>query len=170
MKIDARLLQSLDRQTIVMLILSLAGIFIIVTLTVMTKGQQVTNNALEKQIGQIKSLGSKASEAVGFVRDMEKKIAAHRSRGVVSEISDILESIDIKASMIKPLARKKTNGFIEERAEVEVEKIDLNAIVNLLYRLRSSPAPIIIRGMKMRADFEEQEKFTLNLTISLPSK
>jgi ABC-type lipoprotein release transport system permease subunit len=169
-KIDTRLLQNLDRLTLAMFTLSLAGIVLIVTLSVMTGEQQRANKTLEEQIEKIESLSGRASEAVSFVKDMEKKMASSRTKGVVPEISAILEAIDLKASVIKPLDRKKIDGLTEERASVEVEKIDLNAIVNLLYRLRSSPSPFIIRSMKMRADFEEQDKFTLNLTVALPAK
>jgi len=60
--------------------------------------------------------------------------------------------------------------FTEEDAELEIEGINLNQIVNLLYRIENSPFPLKVKNTVMKTAFENQNVFILNITASLIDK
>jgi hypothetical protein len=128
------------------------------------------SNALKSQLTEIHSLRRGIIQIKRMVESKEKKIGLTKVTGVVATLEQILESLKIKADVIKPLGKKRIQAFIEEDAEVEIREIDLNSIVNLLYKIDNSPAPLKIKDVTMRTTFADPDKFNLNITVSLIHK
>lgn len=100
----------------------------------------------------------------------ERKIGLTKITGAFPALQQLLDSLELKAKAIKPLEKKKIKEFTEEDAELEIEGINLNQIVNLLYRIENSPFPLKVKNAAMKTAFENQNVFILNITASLISK
>ncbi len=128
------------------------------------------NDVLKPQISEMQSLADEALHIKGIVKSKEIKIKQGRSAGVVSALENILKSLGLNAKVIRPLDKKKTEGFLEENAELEIEDTDLNSIVNLLYQIESSPSPIKIKSASLKTAFENPDRFILKLSVALLGK
>ena len=159
-----------DRYTlgIVLLIIS-SGIFVIVALNQIHLLER-EKRVLDAQLREIQELRKSLTEVKGVVETMERRIGLTEVRGVVSALEQMLGSLGIKAKSIKTLGENRVNGFIEEDAEVEIEGLDLNKVVNILYRIEHSPAPLKLKGLKIRTTFEDPNMFILNFKASLISR
>jgi hypothetical protein len=159
-----------DRFMLVLAVLSLAIIIIAATVILSTGNIERKNRMLKKQIVEMDSLSNKLIYLKDIVISKEKKIGLTEVTGVVPALEQMLNSFGIEAKAIKPLEKKMIGGFSEEEAELHLEKIDLNSVVNLLYRIEHSPVPLKVKNTSVRATFENPDEFFLHLTVSLIGK
>lgn len=170
MKISMKNLFSFDRSTITLLFLIISALIYIVAISLFARDLRSQNSSLMKQISEMQALSGEVLMLKSLVQSKEKKITISRASGVVSAIEQILKPLGVEASAIKPLENKKTNGFTEENAELEIQDMDLNSIVNLLFKIDNSPVPFKVKSAAIKSTFEDPDKFILNLTVALLRK
>ena len=122
---------------------------------------------MRAQLAEINQLSEGLLQLKSAVRGKEKKIGLTGSTGVVSTMEQILRGLGLEASMIKPLEKKHVKEFLEQDVELEIKGIDLNSIVNLLYKVENAPQPLKIKSAFIRTSFENTDRFILKLTASL---
>ncbi len=125
---------------------------------------------LKSQLSEIRTLSGEVIEVKSSVASRENKLKRKQSSGVVSILEQVLKTLGLEAQVIKPLGKTKAGEFKEENAELELKDADLNSIVNLLYKLESSPMPLKIKTAAIQSSFEDPDKFVVKLTVSLMSK
>lgn len=128
------------------------------------------NRELKNQISELQALSGEVIQLKAVVESKENKISLTKSAGIVSTLEQILKTLNLEARVIKPLGTTKLAEFTEENAELEIQGTDLNSIVNLLYKIDISPAPLKIKNALVKTTFEDPEKFILKLTVSLMSR
>jgi len=159
-----------DKTISVLTVLSLIALVTIIVTTIYANESNARNIALRGQLSEINSLATGVVDIKDFVESKEKKIGLRKTKGVVSTMQQILESMGLKAKTIKPLEKKKVHEYLEENAELEIDGADLNHIVNLLYKIENSPIPIKIKSTSMKTSFEDPDKFTLKIMLALITK
>lgn len=159
-----------DRYILIILTgIVLAAVFAFITF-VSTNSLERKNEKLRKQFKELQTLKEELVNIKYIVDSKEKKIGLTDVKSVVSALEQTLNSLGLEAKVIKSLGKKKIKEFTEEDAELEIEKIDLNKIVNLLYKIENSPVPMKIKTTTIRTTFENPDIFVLNMTASLISK
>ena len=134
-------------------------------------GRIERNNAsLKTQLSEMESLKAEVLKIKGMVQSQERKIGVVKAAGAVSSLEQTLTGIGLKAKAIKPSGIKKAEGFIEEDAEMVIEGVDLNKIINLLYKIEHSPLPLKVKTADIKTTFENPNLFVLTLTASIISK
>lgn len=128
------------------------------------------NRELKNQISELQTLSGEVIQLKAVVESKENKISLKKSAGIVSTLEQILKTLNLEAKIIKPLGTTKLAEFTEENAELEIQGTDLNSIVNLLYRIDISLAPLKIKNALVKTTFEDPEKFILKFTVSLMSR
>lgn len=128
------------------------------------------NTLLKAGLKEMNLLKDELSHVKRIVESQEKKIGLTKSAGAVSALEQTLESLGLKAKTIRPLEKKKIEELYEEDTELIIEGIDLNKIVNLLYKIENSPMPMKIKNAHLKTTFESPDMFILNMTVSLISK
>jgi len=155
------------------LVLSFA-ILLTIILTVMSvmyaRNFEGRNDQLRSQLAAMQSLSGNVSLIKAVVESKETKIGLKKASGIVSALEQILKTHGLEAKVIKPTAKTKIDEYTEDNAEIEIESTDLNNIVNLLYKIDISPLPLKIKTASVRSTFEDPDKFTLKLTVSLMSR
>jgi hypothetical protein len=170
MNVSIRKLLSFDRTTLTLVILIIAALLFVIVSFAYTGKSRSANAALRTQISEMQSLSQGVVTLRNLVESRERKISLSKTSGVVSAMEQILEILGLEANVIKPLEKKKVNGFMEENAEIEIGSTDLNSIVNFLYKIETSPVPLKIKSTTMKTTFENPDRFILQLTVSLLSK
>ncbi len=159
-----------DRYTLITVTAAiLIAIFTFITFISANKVER-GNGKLKNQLTEMQMLREELIHIKDIVESKEKKIGLTEVSGVVSALEQMLNSLGLEAKVIKPLEKKRIKEFKEEDAELQIENIDLNKIVNLLYRIENSPVPIKIKNATIKTTFENPNIFILNLTASLISK
>jgi general secretion pathway protein M len=81
----------------------------------------------------------------------------------------IIEEIGIRGKGVKisPLKGEERNGVVEDTADVRIEGLNTNEIVNLIYRLEKGSRPMTIKKVNLRVRFDDPARFDIALTIAL---
>jgi len=81
----------------------------------------------------------------------------------------LIEEIGIKGrnSQIKPVKGEELPGYVEDAAEVKIEGLSANEVVNLLYRLEKGARPVTVKKALIKQRFDDPAKLDLSLTVAL---
>lgn len=106
-------------------------------------------------------------EQVGAV---EQKTPAAKVSGIANAMEDIASSVGIKGKMksVKGVGTKEIQGpMTEESAEVQMEKVTLNEMVNMFYRIGEAPMILSVKRVTMKKSFENPELLNVTMTVAL---
>jgi hypothetical protein len=131
------------------------------------KKERAINERLHSQIKEMQLLDDRLINIKGTIEFKEKRIGLARTEGIVSALEQILKPLGLRANAIRPLKKEKIEEYTLENAELEIQEIDLNGIVNLLYKIENSPFPLRIKDTFIKTAFENPDHFVLKITISL---
>jgi hypothetical protein len=159
-----------DRISIFLTAAVLAVICLTVAVALSAREYTEKNNSLRTQLESIRSLSNGVFHVKRIVDAQEKKIGLTDSTGAVSVTEQMLRELGLRADVLKPSEKKSVSGYTEEDVELEITGLDLNSIVNLLYRLENTPRPVKIKTAFMKTSFDDPDKFNLKLTASVISK
>ena len=81
----------------------------------------------------------------------------------------IVEEIGIKGkgSQVKPVKGEELAGFVEDAADVKIDGLPSNELVNLLYRLEKGTRPVTVKKALVKQRFDDPAKVDVSLTIAL---
>ncbi len=159
-----------DRYTLTIVTAAiLIAIFTVIT-SISVNNFERKNEDLKSQLKEMQMFREELIHIKDIVKLKEKKIGLTKVSSIVSALEQTLTSLGLEAKVIKPLEKKRIKGFTEEDAELQIENIDLNKVVNLLYKIENSSVPIKIESFTIKTTFENPDIFILNLTASLISK
>jgi general secretion pathway protein M len=72
-----------------------------------------------------------------------------------------------KPVQIRPLKGEEQGGYSEELAEVKIDALTANELVNLLYRLEKGSKPVILKKLLVKTRFDDPSKLDVTLTVAL---
>ncbi|MBI3584437.1 MAG: hypothetical protein HY096_10890 [Nitrospinae bacterium] len=141
---------------------------------------------LKKYRGLEKSILVKKKEMLNFVRLKEEYLRkkdmydyierrALSPRGMESPIT-ILEGIGImtgikeKIIMLKPLEEKVEKEYLKRGVNVKVDGIDLNQLINFLYKIENNKALLLVKGFSMKSRFDNPNLLDVDISVAVISK
>lgn len=103
---------------------------------------------------------------------LDKRKTLTKVSGITQASDNILTSLGLKGRMksLKSLGSTELAGGIEETAEISIEKLNMNELVNLFYNIENAPMSISVKKTSMKKSFEKPELLDLTITISLFSE
>ena len=147
------------------------GLFVLAVALLMLKGSAEkeldTLKAKQKEILSLSGEYRTLKDSVAFV---EQKPSLSQMRGVANALDTLSSSLGIKGKMksVKAVASREIRGSMsEENAEVLLEKVTLNELVNLFYRLGDAPMILSVKRVTMKKSFENPELLDVTMNISL---
>lgn len=72
-----------------------------------------------------------------------------------------------KPVQIRPLKGESRGALLEEAAEVKIDGLTANELVNLLHRLEKGAKPVILKKLLVKSRFDDPAKLDTTLTVSL---
>lgn len=122
--------------------------------------------ARQKEMSRLKEEFGALKSAVDSV---EGKKSLTKVDGVVQAVDEVFRSIGLnqKVKSVKPLGVREQKYAIEEEAEVQVEKADLNEVVNIFYKIENSPMVLSVRKTTMKTSFDNPSLLNVTLTVGL---
>lgn len=132
----------------------------------------VTTKELEKLRNQYKEMRSLKDEFLS-VRDridaLERKEKLTKINDIIPAVEDVFSSLGLrnKIKSIMPAGNREVSGSIEVMAEVSVEKVSMNEMINLFYKIENAPMLLVLKKADIKTSFERPELLNLILMISL---
>ena len=104
------------------------------------------------------------------VGSIEQKSFLTKTSGIAQALDDAFLSLGVKEKMksIKGIGGREIKDQLnEETAEVQMEKVDLNELVNIFYKLENAPLLLSIQKVALRKSFDKQDLLDVTMTVSL---
>lgn len=146
-----------------------AAVFICVVLVIMSASLRKERDSLKVQQKEMSALRDEYLELKGSVGAVEDRQTLTKVAGVVQGVEEIFKSIGLsqKVKSVKSAGARDQRFGTEEEAEVVVEKVNMNELVNILYKLENAPMALTVRKASMRTTFENPALLNLTLTVGL---
>ena len=122
------------------------------------------------ELSVIVSEYSSLSDQVGAI---EQRTSLAKVSGVANAMEDIATSVGLKGKMksIRGIGTKEVQGrMTEDSAEVQIERVTLNEIVNMLYRIEDAPMILSVKKTVIKKSFENPELLNVTMTVALFTK
>jgi hypothetical protein len=127
--------------------------------------------AKKKEIGVMATL---KADYIGkkTALDTLSQRAAESGESPVSAIEEIAKRTGIKerVASVKPLEERPSPGYIDKPAEVRLEAVDLNQLVNFLYHAESGGKLMVVRELSMKSRFEDPDLLDVTMEVSLVTR
>lgn len=103
------------------------------------------------------------------VEAVERKKSLTKVEGVVQAVDQVFQPLGLKQKVksVKPTGRREMKDVVEEEAEVQIEKVDMNEMVNIIYKMENAPMILTIKKTTIKTSFENPSHLTLIMTITL---
>ena len=89
-------------------------------------------------------------------------------QGIVQAVDEVFSSIGLrdKVKTVKSTGKRETKDGFEEEADISIEKVSMNEMVNILYRIERAPMILAIKKATVKKSFESPELLNLTLVVS----
>lgn len=100
---------------------------------------------------------------------VEGKRSLTKVEGIVQAVDEIFLPLGLKGKVksVKPTGTKETKEATEEEAEVQLERVDMNEMVNIFYRIENVPLTLSIKKATIKTSFEHPTHLNITMTIAL---
>jgi general secretion pathway protein M len=89
-------------------------------------------------------------------------------QGIVQAVDEVFSSVGLrdKVKTVKSAGKRETRDGFEEEADIFVEKVSMNEMANIFYRIERAPMVLTIKKATIKKSFESPELLNLTLVIS----
>jgi general secretion pathway protein M len=122
--------------------------------------------ARETDIAEMMVLKQRYLEANATAQKLANRLTATRPDDTPARIIDEI-GIKGKGTQIKPIKGEERGGYLEDAAEVKLDGLTANEVVNLLFMLEKGTRPVLIKKALLKTRFDDPSRLDLSLTIAL---
>ncbi len=161
---------TISRRKIIVASIVLFLYILIIPLLVIESGARKELGAQNARLKEMTALSSEYKTISERISIIERRSTVARIDGVAQAIDSITSSIGIrgKVKSIRAAGSREIKGeMTEDSAEVQMEKVSMNELVNLFYSIDNAPMMLTIRQALMKKSFENPELLDIKMTIAL---
>jgi general secretion pathway protein M len=126
-------------------------------------------NVLRSQEKDLFVLANEYATLKRTVDSVEGKKSLTKVGGIVQAIDEVFSSIGLnqKLKSVKPTGTREKKYGIEEEADVSVEKVTMNEMVNILFKIENAPMILSVKKSAIRTSFDNPSLLNVTMTIAL---
>lgn len=146
---------------------------LIIPAFLMERASRAEVDSLKKKIVELSVLSGEYRSIKELVDIIEKRASSQKVNGIAQAVDDIFSSLGIKEKVksIKSVGtRDIKDGITEERADILLEKVSMNELVNLLHRMEDGAAMLSIKKINLKKSFEGPDLLDVTITTALFAK
>lgn len=102
------------------------------------------------------------------INAVESKKNLTNVQGVVQAVDEVFSSLGLKDKIktVKSTGKRETKNGFEEEADIYIEKVNMNEMANIFYKIENAPMVLTIKKATIKKSFENPELFNISLIIS----
>jgi hypothetical protein len=99
----------------------------------------------------------------------EARKTGGKPAGIVQTIDELFGSMGLsqKVKSVKSTEARDRKYAVEEEAEVELEKVNMNEMTNIFYRIENGPFLLSVRKSDIKTNFENPALLNITMTVDL---
>ena len=154
-----------------LIVLALAGLYILLLPNLLwERSAERELSALRKKDNEFSALAGEYRSLKESISAIERKKALTKTTSIAQAIGDISRSLGMAGKMksIKGTGTRKTpNQMSEETAEIQIEKLTIHEMVQLIYKIENAPMILAMKTVVIKKSFENPELLDVTMTVSL---
>jgi general secretion pathway protein M len=126
-------------------------------------------NALRAQEKELFGLADQYEGLKRTVDSVEGKKSLTKVEGIVQAIDEVFASLGLnqKVKSVKSAGAREEKYAVEEEADVSVEKVTMNEMVNILYKVENAPMILSVKKTTVKTSFDNPTLLNVTMTIGL---
>jgi len=103
-------------------------------------------------------------QRIGLV---EGRKSLSNTQGIAQAVDEVFSSVGLrdKVKTVKSAGKRELKEGTEEDADISIEKVSMNEMVNIFYKIENAPMILTVKKATIKKSFENPE--LLNITLSL---
>lgn len=104
-----------------------------------------------------------------IVVSVEGRKSLTKTEGIVQAVDEVFRSIGLaqKVKSVKSTGTREKKYAFEEEADISVEKVTMNEMVNILFRIENAPMILSIKKTSMKTAFDNPSLLNVTMTVAL---
>ncbi len=150
-------------------LLVLTGFIIIVALVMnLLSSERRELKLLKEQRKEMLMLKDEFLSLKQRIDAVENKKNLSNVQGVVQAIDEVFLPIGLKDKIktVKSTGRREIKDGFEEESDLQIEKVSMNEMINIFYKIENAPMVLTVRKAAMKKSFENPELLNITLTLS----
>jgi hypothetical protein len=125
------------------------------------------NAQVKTQQGEMRALRNEYLARKGAIDMVESRKSLTRADGVIQAVDEVFRSLGLSQNVksVKSTGSIEKKYAFEEQADVQVEKVNMNEMTNILYKLENAPMVLSIKKATIKTSFENPTLLNLSLTL-----
>ena len=150
------------------IVLAVFAVFVAVSLNVIAS-QKRELELLKAQAGEMLMMKNEFLTLREKILKVEHRKSLTNIQGIVQAVDEIFDPLGLKDKVksVKPGGSREMPDGIEEGADVHLEKVSMNEMVNIFYRIENLPMIITVKKAVIKKSFENPELLDISLDLSL---
>lgn len=150
-------------------LLALTGFIIIVALGMnLLSSERRELKLLKEQRKEMLMLNGEFLALKQRIDVVEGKKKLSNVQGIVQAIDEVFLPIGLKDKIktVKSTGRREIKDGFEEEADLQIEKVSMNEMINIFYKIDNAPMVLTVRKAAIKKSFENPELLNIALTLS----
>jgi general secretion pathway protein M len=125
-------------------------------------------NARQRQLEQVRSLHQEYQRLKGLVAAGNARLDRNKNFSLFSFVENLVTQVATKENLLymRPQPPDVQDNYKEESVEIKLEKIHLNQLIQMLYRIESADALLQVKHLRVKTRFDDRSLLDVVLTIS----
>ena len=157
---------TLDRKSLIIVGTAAVSVLLFVGSLVWSSSASSRLSEIHKAHQEMSRVGGELKTLRGMVESLDRRAEASGDKGLLTFMDQITESIGVKDKLVSQKSIPSSSAR-EEKAELSFEKLSLNEMANLLYRLDTQPVLLLVSRAAMAPSFDKPDLIMLDITVSL---
>lgn len=159
-----------SRNDIIVLFLLLCFFLLIIPMHLINKKAEIKLSALKIRQNEFYTLSDEYKKLNMHVSTIENKRSLSKVNSIIHALDEVFVPLGIKGKIksIKGLEDREIEGRMNEKsAEVMIEQVSLNELVNIFYKIENAPLLLKINNASINKSFASPELLDISMSISL---
>jgi hypothetical protein len=99
---------------------------------------------------------------------VESKKNLSNTQGIVQAVDEVFLSVGLKDKVksVKSTGKREVKDGFEEEADIYIEKVSMNEMINIFYRIGNAPVILTIKKAAIKKSFENPELLNISLALT----
>jgi hypothetical protein len=147
----------------------LVSLFLCVLLGNISLSLKKERDALISRQEELSLLKAEFQNLMGAVSSFEGKKSLIKVEGIVPAVDDVFSTLGLsqKVKSVKPLGTHDKKYAVEEEAEIRLEKVNMNEMINIFYKIENVPMMLSVKKTVIKTSFDNPGLLNLTITLGL---
>jgi general secretion pathway protein M len=145
---------------------------LIIPIVLAAKSSEKELRAQRMRLREISTLISEYRSLKGHIDSLEVKESLSKVSGIAQALDDTVTSVGMKGKIksVKVLGQREVKDAMEETADIYIERLTMNELINLFCRIEEAPFLFSMKGCTIKKTFENPELLNVTMSIALYRK